>query len=396
MSLGVDQRKSRSASHLHRGEASSFTKLAEGFVTQRSPQTSSAVASGPRCVVRSDGEIVCSYMVQTALGSNDFVPMLSRSRDGGLTWREQGPIWPHLQHQYSVFGSISASSPGELYFYGTRTVIDAPGESFWCEANYGLKANSLVWSRSIDGGQHWSEPKPIPMPVPGAAEAPGPLCAASDRTWHTCYAPFNTFDPSLVVPRNQVVLLSSADQGRTWRHTAMLRFPEVFSTGAEAWVVELADGRLLGSCWNTNLRDSGDYPNPFAVSHDGGQTWSETRSTGIMGQSCSLTPLVDGSVLFVYNQRKHGRIGVWMAHARPTDDAFNTLTNEIVWEAPTPSAETSQNQWTQFTFGEPSATVLADGTILVALWMLDQGIGAIRFVKLKPRNQLPVPHGQFS
>src|SRR5690348_11488079 len=108
MSLGVDQRKGRSASNLPRDKALSFTKLTEGFITQRSPQTSSAVASGPRCVVRGDGEIVSSYMVQTALGSNDFVPTLARSRDGGITWHEQGPLWPQLQHKFSVFGSISA------------------------------------------------------------------------------------------------------------------------------------------------------------------------------------------------------------------------------------------------------------------------------------------------
>jgi hypothetical protein len=224
------------------------------------------------------------------------------------------------------------------------------------------------------------------MPTPGAAEAPGAMCVARDGTWHVCYAPYNTFDPAVVVPRNQVVLLSSPDQGHTWRHTAMLRFQDELATAAEAWVVELADGRLLGKCWNLNMRDGSDFPNAYALSNDGGQTWSPTQSTGILGQSTALTPLPDGSVLFIYNQRRHGKIGVWLARVRPTERDFGVLSNDIVWEAPPQSASAGHADWVQFAFGEPSATLLSDGTILVAFWCTENDIGGIRNVKLKPTS----------
>ena len=132
-----------------------------------------------------------------------------------------------------------------------------------------------------------------------------------------CYAPYNTFDPQLVVDRNQIVALRSDDQGQTWRHNSMIRFDSEYSTGAEAWVIELADGRLLGTTWHLNQEDKSDHPNAYAISLDGGDTWQPTRSTGIMGQSTSLAALPDGRALFIYNQRRHGEPGVWMAVVQP-------------------------------------------------------------------------------
>ena len=382
MSLGLT-RSSRSIVRRSNNEVSSpFVKLSEGTVTVRQPQTSSAIACGSRCAVTRTGEVVCTFMVQAELGRNDFCPILARSADHGLTWQEQGPLWPQLANRDSVFGSVSASPQGELYFFGTRTPIDTVGESNWSEATQGLKANELVWSRSTDNGHTWSELELIPMPFPASAEAPGAMCVAKDGTWHACYAPYNTFDPHLFVPRNQVVVMSRSPENETWRHTAMMRFDDELSTAAEAWVVELADGRLLGTCWNLNQRDGSDFPNAFALSHDGGRTWSPTQSTGIHGQATALAPLPDGSALFVYNQRRQGKIGVWLARVLPTESDFGIQANEIVWEARQQPSNTAHAEWTQFSFGEPSATILADGSILIVLWCLEDGVGAIRYVKL--------------
>jgi hypothetical protein len=385
----MNDRRLEGASTLARDlPRAAFHKLAEDAISTRPPASRTNVASGPRCATTRGGELLCSFMVQEALGLNDFCPMLARSLDQGGAWREQGPIWPHLQNQYSVFGSISASLQGDLFFYGSRTPIDSPGESNWCEATQGLKVNELVWARSIDDGHSWSDLTPIPMPTPGAAEAPGAMCIARDGTWHACYAPYNCFDPAVIVPRNQVVVVSSRDEGRTWRHAAMMRFADELSTAAEAWVVELADGRLLGTCWNLNQRDGSDYPNAYALSDDGGRTWSGTQSTGILGQATALAPLPDGDALFVYNQRRHGKVGVWLARVRPTAADFGVLSNEIVWEAPPQSSSPDHANWVQFAFGEPSATLLDDGSILVAFWCSEHGVGGIRYVKVKPTSSV--------
>lgn len=364
-----------------------FEIIAEGFVSRRPATGPTANASGSRCAVTQRGDIVCGFMVQEALGRNDFKPMLARSADGGITWREQGFIWPDRIPAESIFGTISRAPAGELMFFGARYRIDQPGEPNWSEATQGLKQNALCWSRSDDSGVTWLEPQPIPMPFPGSAESACPMCVTRRGTWHACYSPYNTFDPHVKPERNQVVLLSSRDRGRTWRHTSMLRWANPLSTAAEAWVIELADGRLLGTCWNLNQRDGSDFPNAYAVSDDDGVTWSPTRSTGILGQSTALCALPDGRALFVYNQRKHGEPGVWLAAVRPTADDFGIEWNHVLWRAAPPGTGTSGHaDWTNFSFGEPSITLLADGSLLAVWWCAGENGRGIRYCKLRWRR----------
>lgn len=363
-----------------------FEIISEGFITRRPETGPAAVAAGPRCARSSHGDLVCSFMVQEALGLNDFKPMLARSADGGATWLEQGFIWPHLTASQSIFGSISRAPSGELLFYGTRTPIGRSGESSWCETTQGLKQNELIWARSDDGST-WTEPRSIPMPFPGSAEAPGALCATRGGAWHVCYSPYNTFDSGVKPERNQVVLMTSRDRGHTWRHTAMLKWDDPLATAAEAWVVELADGRLLGTCWNLNQRDGSDFPNAYALSEDDGASWSPTRSTGILGQSTALCPLPDGRALFIYNQRKHGEPGVWLAAVRPTARDFGVEWNRILWRAPRPEPDrTGHADWTGFGFGEPSVILLPDGGFLAMFWCLGAAGRGIRYVKARMRS----------
>ncbi len=362
-----------------------FETISEGWVTQRQPGTPTAIAAGPRCAVTNEGDVVCSFMVQSKLGINDFKPMLARSRDGGQTWSEGQLLWPHLQDRYSIFGSISRAPDGGLFYFGSRYPIETPGETFWSDATQGLKANELIWSRSTDSGRTWVEPEVIPMPIPGAAEAPGALTAMRSGRMICCYAPYNTFDPQLVVDRNQIVALRSDDQGKTWQYNAMIRFDSEHSTGAEAWVIELADGRLLGTTWHLNQQDGSDHPNAYAISLDSGDTWQPTRSTGIMGQSTSLTALPDGRALFIYNQRKHDEPGVWVAVVRPTERDFGVESNEIAWRAQTRTQGGSSGEhtaWTDFSFGEPAVVLLPDNTLLMVLWCVQPAGQGIRYARL--------------
>jgi hypothetical protein len=172
---------------------------------------------------------------------------------------------------FSIFGSVSRGRDGRLLFFGSRTVIDEPGEPLWSDATQGLKPNELIWSSSRDDGQTWEPFQVIPQPIPGSAEAPGALC----------------------------------------------------ETGA---------GRLLGTGWH--IQPGTDQPNAFSLSADGGRTWGPTRSTGIPGQSTALVTWHDGEPLFIYNQRRSGEIGVWLARVQPSDAGFGVVSNERVWAAP--------------------------------------------------------------
>ena len=120
-----------------------WERLSEGFVTRREPGTATALAAGSRCALTDEGDLVCTYMVQSKLGINDFVATLSRSADLGSTWTEQGPIWPHLEDRSSDAVSLSRAAAGDLFLYGIEMPIDWPGETFWNEATQGIKQNCL-------------------------------------------------------------------------------------------------------------------------------------------------------------------------------------------------------------------------------------------------------------
>jgi len=356
----------------------------EGFVNKRVDHLPRPAAAGPRLARLADGHVYCSFVVQSALGINDFVPKLAVSEDEGRTWSQPRTIFPMLREQYSIFGAISAAPDGSaLYFYGTRYVIDKPGESFWQEANQGLKQNELFWSRSLDGGATWTDPRVIPMPIPGSAEAPGAMCVTRSGSMHVCYAPYNTFDMDLIVPRDRIICLSSDDGGTTWRCSDMLRFTEPDSGGAEAWVVELTDGRLLGTSWHFNVKTGSDFPDAFAISEDNGKTWHPTQSTGIKGQSTGLAPLPDGRALFVYNQRRVEPFGVGMAIVKPAATEFGVQCNELVWRAADKPLDATHSQWQSFAFGEPAVLPLSEREALLVLWCIQPDGKGIRYVRVR-------------
>jgi Neuraminidase (sialidase) len=364
-----------------------FEKISEGFVYRTDMEGTKQVASCSRSVLAADGTLLCSFFTQRSLGMNDYEMMISRSHDNGVTWTKPTVIWPRLHGIYSTCCSISRSDAGTLFLYGMRTPVGCPGESNWCEATQGMKQNELIYSLSDDNGYTWSDPSVIPMPISGSAEAPGPMRVLKNGRWIAPYSPYNTFDPDLIVQRNQVIAVFSDDNGANWKYSSMLRFDDVMSNGAEAWLAQLADGRLLGVSWHLNQRDGGDYPNAFALSYDGGSTWTKTASTGIMGQSTALTPLDSGEALFIYNQRKTGDIGVWLAIADPAEYDFGIRANEVIWKAQTRSDDKTNaaghSDWVGFSFGEPSVTVLPDGTLFVALWCIHPEGSGIKYLKIK-------------
>ena len=231
-----------------------------------------------------------------------------------------------------------------------------------------------------------SDPAPISMPIPGSAEAPAPLCVTRSGRWLACYSPYNTFDPGLVVDHNQVVVLLSDDRGASWQHRSMLRFEDSGSNAAETWVVELADGCILGIAWQMNFVTGIDYGGAYAFSRDGGLTWYPTRSTGIASETSAVAPLSSGGALMVYSRRKVTDPGLWLAILRQDEDHIDVEATQMIWRAEKPTqsgAEADFAGWQDFAFGEPSVTVLPDDSVYVAFWCIQPSGRGIRYLRLR-------------
>jgi hypothetical protein len=107
-----------------------------------------------------------------------------------------------------------------------------------------------------------------------------------------------------------------------------------------------------------------------------------------MGQSIALTALPEGRVLLTYNRRKHGEPGICIARARPEASSFGLEADGIAWRAKTATQRGSSadhSGWTDFSFGEPSLTLLPDGTWILLFWCIQPDGAGIRYVKLRPK-----------
>jgi len=359
------------------------------FVYQPPDGAAKPTAVGARLANLGSGRLICTFMLQSVLGVNDFLPVCCYSEDEGETWSEPKPLWPDLAERYSIFASISRQpdKKGRLMMFGVRTPIDTPGETFWKSESHAMKQNELIYALSDDGGESWQAPQPIPMPVAGAAEAPGAMCVTRDGHWLASYSPCNSFAPDTQAPHQQLMFISSADEGATWQSTASMTFDEEADGTAESWVIEIDDGRFLTACWHKNRARDIDYPNPFALSNDHGRSWTPSSPIGVHGQSLALTPLSNNRFLVVYNQRRQRPAGVRMALAQVVGDAVKVLADDLVWQAEvTLSGEAGGNDesidnWMNFAFGEPCVLELSNNKALVVLWSTQPGGEGIVSVK---------------
>ncbi len=359
-----------------------FKKITEGnvaFTTEKN-----RVCGGPRVAVLPDGAIACTYIINSYVGSNDFVLHIAYSKDNGMTWTEGKPLWPELTGKKSVFASIRTAADGRVTLAGKWFPIDKAGESFWSDEAGGMKENQLVYSVSKDG---YSFPLPtaIDLPYYASAEQPGGMLVDADGTMTMIYAPYPTIEKREPVNTNQMVMMRSTDGGKSFSPSVFGPF-EGTGTYAESWLVRLTDGRLLVSSWLISDKLNADV---YFLSDDNGKTFKGPVEMDFKGQTTSLTPMPDNQVLIPYNQRKTGTIGVWLSIARPDNTGFHMIANEPVWQAEIATRSNTSgdfSEWTDYSFGEPNAVILPDGTILLVLWYQQMGGSGIRCVHLKKED----------
>ena len=352
-----------------------FRKIAEGDVFAT---TGNCATSGPRTALLKDGGIVCSFMLNTTGGANDFVPMLACSADGA-SWSEAAPVWPELTGRKSTFVSVRNTLDGRICLGGKQWDIAHPGEAFWSDAAGGMKENRLVYS-ICDNGRDFPLPRAVDVPFYAAAEAPGGALIGADGTIDIVYSPYPTIEGRMPVDTHCMVRLRSSDGGASFSAQKFAAVPGP-CLYAESWIARLSDGRLFVSTWQTQSEDS----NQYLISDDDGATFAGPFPQPFRGQSTGICAGPDGAVYIAYNQRKEQPAGVWLAVERPDGSRPNLLANEPVWRAADVTKSDSSgdfSQWTDFAFGEPHVTLMPDGTLLVVLWYQEGEKKGVRWVRL--------------
>jgi len=177
----------------------------------------------------------------------------------------------------------------------------------------------------------------------------------------------------------------SHDGGRSWlEYRDVMRDPQERVIYWESKIAELPDGRLLAVAWAYDQIAGSDLPNQYAVSADGGNSWSAPRSTGLQGQTLTPHILDDGRVLCVY--RRMDRPGLWANLSHMEGDRWVNDDEAAIWGAAVQGLTGDSSNMVQnfqvLRFGAPCMARLTDGALFVAFWCYEDCVSVIRWYKL--------------
>ena len=213
------------------------------------------------------------------------VPMLYRSTDGGRTWKEQG----RMKMEWNLTGLISDGGYSFLRLADGRIAVVFNRH---VKGLHGGGTPAIAFS--ADHGQSWTAARVL-------IEKDDAFYVMNDRL-------IQLRSGRLLLPvarkvgktegdRDEGLAMLSDDAGATWRLSSGTAGIDAPRGMAEPCAAELSDGRVL------MMGRTGLGSHHFALSADGGETWSKPKATTLESACSSLTlkTLPDGRLIVYYN-----------------------------------------------------------------------------------------------
>ena len=187
----------------------------------------------------------------------------------------------------------------------------------------------------------------------------------------------------------------SSDGGRIWEPWRRVHGPREGIYFFDMRITGLADGRLLAVYWTHDMEKDVGLNGHTSWSADGGATWSEPQDAGFWGQVTDVAALHSGRVVAVTNHRREP-LGIRALLSEDGGASFAEEKHVELWgieparvrSAPVLSkrrdvVEDLLDSYHFFTFGTPSVTQLADGTIAVAFYVTEEHVTYVRCCRMK-------------
>ncbi len=344
----------------------------------------------PGLAALSSGELLALFMIAEAFEAANGTTFVSRSADGGRSWRLQGPLHakPALGFETTDAMKATVLRDGTLAAIGYRFHRRDPESPIAIPETGGILPGDDIFSTSNDGGATWTEPAVIDRGYPELLEISGPCIELPDGELLAVAALYPMPDGSLPSGHRGVVA-RSADRGRTWdtsvtffRHSSRPVAPY------EPRVARLDDGRLIALVWAYDTGAGAHLNNHAAISPDEGRTWGEPIDTGHRGQASSLMPLGGDLLLSIHAQRGEDP-GIWVRAIDVAAGRWNMLAETEIYGAfhgrQTSAGQSAANMFKSLRFGQPSLLRLDEETVLASHWCVEEGQGKIRTHRLRVR-----------
>lgn len=342
----------------------------------------------PSLVALPSGDIVAAMDIGSAFEAVDVRSYVCRSSDEGKTWSEPTQIFEpdESKHPVSTTCRINSLPDGSLIgwvclFDRTRTDMGMADPK-----TDGFVRTDFAVTRSSDGGKNWSQASPVNLPSDWHHfEACSPPVTTRDRILVPSSPLKSTAGDSPAIPSG--VAFTSLDGGETWPEMAT-----IFSGGQadpSAWELKLttlSDGRVLATCWSYDPGTKRTIDNRWAVSADGGATFTGPKDTGIHGETCTPFALDDNRVLCVY--RRSDKPGMWAQLAQVGEDSWTPLADQAIWGGAAYAGERLDSggafeNMSDLQMGLPTLIHLPGGDVLAAFWCVEHCVSNIRWYRIK-------------
>lgn len=364
----------------------SITVAGSGLIYRNAkPHVYSRHGYFPSLAVLPDGRIFAGFDIGSAFEAADVRSFYAVSADGGTSWSEPQRVpLPEFEKPFSCSCRFGVSREGTLVGVGALWDRSRSEEGLASEVTGGFAETYPFLIRADGNSLAWGEPQWLEAPLAGPFEICSPVFFAEDGTW---LWPASTWkDWNGEAPEGMLsVLLRSHDAGRTWTEwNAVMDGRDAGVVHWETKLVALRDGRLLAVAWTHDTKAGVDLPIQYAISGDGGRTFSKPQSTGLQGQTCTPVVLADGRVLCVY--RRKDRTGLWAQVAEISGDAWKNGEEEVLWGGSSHlganDGKSTMQQMSALRFGLPAVKMLDERTALVAFWCVEDAVSVIRYFRL--------------
>lgn len=236
--------------------------------------------------------MLATFTLGEAFESADSRSYAARSRDSGRTWELEKRLPEGTDDPFASNYSRLTAFPGGLLkvFMVRHDRKQYPEEGLANPETLGFVPTDLLTLTSNDYGHSWNEPQPLEPAISGCPfEICAPITPLLDGRWVIPTSTWHNWDGDSPYGQKMLAFVSP-DQGQSWPQVMdVMCDPEQQVMYWESKIIELSSGHLLAVAWAYDQMNSRDLPNVYALSEDGGRSWTEPASMELHGQT--LTPL---------------------------------------------------------------------------------------------------------